>query len=64
MDIKYILPIWKIDICYLKQQKIAIHKNLYQFGQRNPPASMAMVTRKYIDEIYKFMEDVEYKYDV
>lgn len=33
-------------------------------GQKNPPAKMSMVTKKYLMEIYSFMEDIEYKYDV
>lgn len=32
-------------------------------GQKNPPARQQMVTRKYLMEIFPFMEDLEYKYD-
>ena len=44
------------DNCYT-QKLIAV-------GQKNPPPSLSMVTKKYLMEIYAFMEDVEYKYDV
>lgn len=33
-------------------------------GQKNPPAKQQMVTKKYIMEIFPFLEDIEYKYDV
>lgn len=39
-------------------------QELIAVGQKNPPQKMAMVTKKYLEEIYAFMEDVEYKYDV
>ena len=32
-------------------------------GQKNPPAKQQMVTKKYLMEIYSFMEEVEYKYE-
>ena len=43
------------DNCYTK-------KLVYQ-GSKNPPAKMAMITKKYLSEIYRFMEEVEYKYE-
>ena len=43
------------DNCYTK-------KLVYQ-GSKNPPAKMAMITKKYLSEIYSFMEEVEYKYE-
>ena len=36
-------------------------QRLIHVGQKNPPAKMAMVTKKYIMEIFQFMEDIEYK---
>ena len=41
--------------CYTK-------KLVYQ-GSKNPPARMAMITKKYLNEIFNFMEEVEYKYE-
>ena len=41
--------------CYTK-------KLVYQ-GSKNPPARMAMITKKYLSEIFNFMEEVEYKYE-
>lgn len=41
--------------CYTK-------KLIYQ-GSKNPPATMAVITKKYLSEIYNFMEDIEYKYE-
>lgn len=38
-------------------------QKLIHVGQKNPPAKMSMVTKKYIMEIYPFMTDVEYKYE-
>ena len=35
--------------CYTK-------KLIYQ-GSKNPPAKLAMITKKYLSEIYNFMED-------
>ena len=32
-------------------------------GQKNPPAKQQMVTKKYIMEIYPFLEEMEYKYE-
>ncbi len=39
-------------------------QKLISVGQKNPPPSMAMVTKKYLREIHPFMEDLEYKYEV
>jgi len=38
-------------------------QKLIHIGQKNPPAKNQMVTKKYIMEIFPFMEDVEYKYE-
>lgn len=39
-------------------------QKLIHVGQKNPPAKMSMITKKYLMEIFAFMEDVEYKYEV
>lgn len=39
-------------------------QKLIYVGQKNSPAKMSMVTKKYLMEIFPFMEDVEYKYQV
>ena len=41
--------------CYTK-------KLIYQ-GSKNPPAKLAIITKKYLSEIYNFMEEIEYKYE-
>lgn len=41
--------------CYTK-------KMIYQ-GSKNPPAKFAVITKKYLNEIYDFMEEIEYKYE-
>jgi hypothetical protein len=38
-------------------------KKLIHQGSKNPPAKMAMITKKYLSEIYEFMENIEYKYE-
>ena len=38
-------------------------KKLVYQGYKNPPARMAMITKKYLSEIFNFMEEVEYKYE-
>lgn len=38
-------------------------KKLIHQGSKNPPATMAMITKKYLNEIYNFMEEIEYKYE-
>ena len=38
-------------------------QKLIHVGQKNPPARMQMVTKKYISEIFPFMEELEYKYE-
>ena len=38
-------------------------QKLIYVGQKNPPARMQMVTKKYISEIFPFMEELEYKYE-
>ncbi len=38
-------------------------KKLIRQGSKNPPAKMAMITKKYLSEIYNFMEEIEYKYE-
>lgn len=38
-------------------------KKLIHQGSKNPPPTMAMVTKKYLNEIYNFIEEVEYKYE-
>lgn len=38
-------------------------KKLVHQGSKNPPAKMTMITKKYLSEIYNFMEEVEYKYE-
>mgnify|MGYP007101908531 CR=1 FL=1 len=43
------------DNCYTQK--------LILVGQKNPPAKQQMVTKKYLNEIYPFMEEVEYKYE-
>ena len=37
-------------------------QKLVHVGQKNPPPRMSMVTKKYLMEIYPFLEDMEYKY--
>jgi len=37
-------------------------QKLIHVGQRNPPARMSMVTKKYVMEVFPFMEDIEYKF--
>ena len=44
------------DNCYTQK--------LIHVGQKNPPARMSMVTKKYLVEIFPFMEELEYKYNV
>lgn len=36
---------------------------LIHVGQKNPPPRMSMVTKKYVMEVFPFMEDIEYKFD-
>ncbi len=62
---------YQIYFTYLKNRYLIFKTNdncytqkLIMCGQRNPPAKMSMITRKYLEEIFAFMEDVEYKYDV
>lgn len=43
------------DNCYTQK--------LIMVGQKNPPAKQSMVTKKYLMEIYPFMEEIEYKYE-
>lgn len=38
-------------------------QKLIHVGQKNPPPRMQMVTKKYISEIFPFIEDLEYKYE-
>lgn len=42
------------DNCYTRE--------LVKVGQKNPPRQKSMITRKYLREIYPFMEEIEYKY--
>ena len=39
-------------------------QKLIHVGQKNPPAKLSMVTKKYVMEIFTLMEDLEYKYEV
>ena len=36
-------------------------QKLIHVGQKNPPAKMSMITKKYLMEVFPFMEDMEYK---
>ncbi len=36
-------------------------QKLIHVGAKNPPAKMSMVTKKYVMEIFPFMEEMEYK---
>lgn len=36
-------------------------QKLIRVGQKNPPAKMSMVTKKYLMEVFPFVEDMEYK---
>ena len=53
------------DNCYTQKLLSTEKKNpqpkLIRVGQKNPPARMSMVTKKYVMEIYPFMEDIEYR---
>lgn len=38
-------------------------QKLVHQGSKNPPKRLSMITKKYLSEIYDFMEDIEYKYE-
>lgn len=44
------------DNCYTQK--------LIKQGSKNPPAVISMITKKYLNEIYSFIDEIEYKYEV
>ena len=61
---------YQVYFTYLKNRYLLFKsaKNCYTqklilCGQKNPPAKQQMVTKKYLLEIYPFMEEFEYMYE-
>ena len=62
---------YQVYFTYLKNRYLVFKtaencytQKLIHVGQKNPPARMQIVTKKYLMEIYPFIEDTEYKYEI
>ncbi len=60
---------YQVYFTYLKNRYLLFKTNencytqrLIHVGQKNPPPNISMVTKKYLLEIFTFMEDIEYKF--
>lgn len=62
---------YQVYFTYLKNRYLVFKtaencytQKLIYVGQKNPPTRMSMITKKYLMEIYPFIEDTEYKYEI
>lgn len=61
---------YQVYFTYLKNRYLVFKttencytQKLIHVGQKNPPARMSMITKKYLMEVFPFMEDMEYKFE-